>query len=90
MAVEGLRSMWPAQAEKSQGGRAWVPVTSARLAHKGHDLAGGQREGEVSEHLEAGAAGVTGRTKTPSVRPGSSSLMPRSLQRLTVYPRGFI
>lgn len=40
-----------------------VPLTSAGLAHEGHDLARGQREGEVFEHLEAGAAGVAGRSQ---------------------------
>lgn len=43
------------------GGRA--PLTSPRLAHEGHDLAWRQREGEVLEHLEARAAGVTGRSQ---------------------------
>lgn len=35
-------------------------LTSPGLAHQGHDLAWGQREAEVSEHREAGAAGVAG------------------------------
>lgn len=35
-----------------------VLLTSPRLAHKGHNLAGWQRQGEVFEYLEAGAAGV--------------------------------
>lgn len=48
---------------KSQGERLWVPLTSTGLAHKGHDPARGQREGEVFENREAGAAGVTGRSQ---------------------------
>lgn len=54
--------------EKSQRVRRWwAPLTSPRLAHEGHDLARGQRQGEVFQHLEAGAAGVAGRSReTPS------------------------
>lgn len=42
-----------------------VPLTSTRLAHEGHDLARGEGESEVLEHLEAGAAGVTGAKRDP-------------------------
>lgn len=47
---------------KSQG-EVVVPLTSTGLAHKGHDPARGQCEGEVFEDREAGAAGVTGRSQ---------------------------
>lgn len=56
--------MTPTMGGSPGGGRVgWGAVgslTSARLAHEGHDPARGQREAEVLEHREAGAAGVTG------------------------------
>lgn len=59
-------------------GGQWVPLTSPRLAHKGHNLARRQCEGEVFEHLEAGAGGIAvgGRgAKRPSVGPGADPLL---------------
>lgn len=38
-----------------------VPLTSPRLAHKSHNLARGQLQGEVLEYDEARSAGVAGR-----------------------------
>ena len=37
-----------------------LPLTSPRLAHKSHNLARGQLQGEVLEHIEARSAGVAG------------------------------
>lgn len=37
-----------------------VPLTSPRLAHKSHNLARGQLQGEVLEHTDTGSAGVAG------------------------------
>lgn len=69
------------------GGRG-VPLTSAGLAHEGHDLARRQREAEVFEHLEAGAAGVTGRSQRRSlVRPGPGPFLPRPLLESHCTPR---
>ena len=70
----GFRSVFqesaapPATLSGSHGARSQVggwqaPLTSPGLAHQGHDLAWGQREAEVSEHGEAGAAGVAGRRR---------------------------
>lgn len=53
-----------------------VPLTSPRLAHKGHNLARWQRQGEVLEHLEARTAGVTGVVERAPIRPGSWTLLP--------------
>lgn len=75
--------------EKSQVGGWRAPLTSPGLAHQGHNLARGQREGEVSEHLEAGTAGVTGRNQETLSQTGFlAPCCPGPSQSLPAPPRG--
>lgn len=79
---------WPPRGEGHRVGVP-VPLTSAGLAHEGHDLARGQREGEVFEHLEARAAGVTGRSQDTLSETGfPAPCRPGPSQSLTVPLRG--
>lgn len=53
-----------------------VPLTSPRLANKSHNLARGQLQGEVLEHIEARSAGVAGGGQESPSQTSSWPLVP--------------